>query len=92
MFECAACGACFLTAQHTTLSRGRSSARSRISHINSNNDEEVVRFDLTEDYSTETAMIFGELYKRGSEWKFRAIGQGFSGGLRTMANQFGVNV
>ena len=60
--------------------------------VDSTSKEEVVRFDLTEDYSTETAMIFGELYRRGSEWKFRALGQGFAGGLRVMANQFGINV
>ena len=42
--------------------------------------------------STETAMIFGELYKHGSEWKFRAIGQGFAGGLGPLAASFGVAV
>ena len=60
--------------------------------VDSISKEEVVRFDLTEDYSTETALIFGELYRRGAEWKFRAIGQGFAGGLRVMANQYGINV
>jgi tellurium resistance protein TerD len=60
--------------------------------VNSDNNEEVVRFDLSEDYSVETAMVFGELYRRGSEWKFKAIGQGYAGGLRAMALQFGVDV
>jgi tellurium resistance protein TerD len=60
--------------------------------VNRENNQEVVRFDLTEDYSTETAMIFGELYRHNNEWKFRAIGQGFSGGLRAMANNFGVTI
>ncbi|MBF0584785.1 MAG: TerD family protein [Magnetococcales bacterium] len=60
--------------------------------VNRGNDQEVVRFDLTEDYSTETAMIFGELYRNNNEWKFRAIGQGFSGGLRAMANNFGMTI
>lgn len=49
--------------------------------INDAGGSEIARYDLSEDSSTETAMIFGELYKNGSEWKFRAIGQGFAGGL-----------
>ncbi|CUU60400.1 tellurium resistance protein TerD [Parafrankia irregularis] len=53
---------------------------------------EVARYDLTEDASTETAMIFGELYRYGSEWKFRAVGQGYANGLRGIALDFGVNV
>ena len=53
---------------------------------------EIARYDLSEDSSTETAMIFGELYKNGSEWKFRAIGQGFAGGLGPLAASFGVAV
>jgi tellurium resistance protein TerD len=51
-----------------------------------------VKFDLGEDFSTETAVVFGEIYRHGSEWRFNAIGQGYSGGLRTMALQYGVNV
>ncbi|MFI8143920.1 TerD family protein [Acinetobacter sp. ABJ_C5_2] len=53
---------------------------------------EIARYDLSEDGSTETAMIFGELYKHGSEWKFRAIGQGFAGGLGPLAASYGVSV
>ncbi len=53
---------------------------------------EVARYDLTEDASTETAMIFGELYRRGPEWKFRAVGQGYATGLGGIARDFGVNV
>ncbi|MFC5722910.1 TerD family protein [Streptomyces gamaensis] len=53
---------------------------------------ELARYDLTEDASTETAMIFGELYRRGGEWKFRAVGQGYASGLRGIALDFGVNV
>ena len=53
---------------------------------------EIVRYDLAEDYSTETAMVFGELYRYNQEWKFRAVGQGYSGGLRTMCSQFGVHI
>lgn len=44
--------------------------------VNDNDDKELARYDLTEDASTETAMVFGELYRHGSEWKFRAVGQG----------------
>jgi tellurium resistance protein TerD len=52
---------------------------------------EVVRYDLAEDASTETAMIFAELYRNNGEWKFRAVGQGFAGGLKALANSFGMN-
>ncbi|HNN61456.1 MAG TPA: TerD family protein [Candidatus Obscuribacter sp.] len=60
--------------------------------VNLDNDIEIARFDLTEDYSTETAMIFGEIYRHNGEWKFKAVGQGFAGGLEAMCNQFGVAV
>ncbi|GAB2457278.1 TerD family protein [Jatrophihabitans fulvus] len=56
------------------------------------NNNEVARYDLTEDASNETAMIFGELYRNGAEWKFRAVGQGYSSGLAGIARDFGVNV
>lgn len=60
--------------------------------VNESNNEEVVRYDLSEDYSTETALVFGEFYRHNNSWKFKAIGQGFAGGLRPMALQYGVNV
>jgi len=60
--------------------------------VNPDGDIELVRFDLTEDYSSETAMIFGEVYRHAGEWKFRAVGQGFAGGLEAMCCQFGVAV
>ena len=53
---------------------------------------ELARFDLSEDASTETAMIFGEVYRRGPEWKFRAVGQGYASGLLGIVTEFGVNV
>jgi tellurium resistance protein TerD len=53
---------------------------------------EIARFDLTEDMSTETALVFGEIYRHGGEWKFRAVGQGFAGGLSALALSFGVEV
>lgn len=52
---------------------------------------ELARFDLSEDASTETAMVFGELYRRGQEWKFRAIGQGYASGLSGIVRDFGIN-
>ena len=60
--------------------------------VNDNGNSEIARYDLSEDGSTETAMIFGELYRHGGDWKFRAVGQGFSGGLGPLASSFGVNV
>jgi len=59
--------------------------------LDGNGDKELARYDLSEDSSTETAMIFGELYRAGAEWKFKAIGQGFKGGLGPLARSFGVN-
>jgi tellurium resistance protein TerD len=59
--------------------------------LNADGDKELARYDLSEDGSTETAMIFGELYRAGAEWKFKAIGQGFKGGLGPLARSFGVN-
>ncbi|MFD0274392.1 TerD family protein [Kitasatospora sp. NPDC127111] len=60
--------------------------------VNQANGQEIARYDLTEDASTETAMVFGELYRNGAEWKFRAIGQGYASGLRGIATDYGVNV
>ena len=60
--------------------------------VNAADGAELARYDLTEDASTETAMVFGELYRHGGEWKFRAIGQGYASGLRGIAQDFGVNV
>lgn len=67
-----------------------SSAYVRIVNKDSNN--EVTRYDLSEDASVETAMIFGEIYKHNGEWKFKAVGQGFSGGLGALARSFGISV
>ncbi|PSH11591.1 chemical-damaging agent resistance protein C [Yersinia pseudotuberculosis] len=60
--------------------------------VNEDNSAEIARFDLSEDASTETAMIFGELYRNNDEWKFKAVGQGFAGGLSALASQHGVSV
>jgi tellurium resistance protein TerD len=60
--------------------------------INQADGAELTRYDLSEDASNETAMIFGELYRNNGEWKFRAVGQGYSTGLAGIARDFGVNV
>ena len=60
--------------------------------LNADGQKEIARYDLSEDGSIETAMIFGEVYRSGAEWKFRAVGQGFKGGLGPLAKSFGVNV
>ncbi|HSP39566.1 MAG TPA: TerD family protein [Frankiaceae bacterium] len=60
--------------------------------LNQADNNELARYDLSEDASSETAMIFGEVYRRNGEWKFRAVGQGYASGLRGIAVDFGVNV
>lgn len=59
---------------------------------NEETGEEMLRYDLGEDFSIETAAVFGELYRNGSEWKFNAIGSGFQGGLAALCANFGVDV
>lgn len=58
--------------------------------VNQADNTEIARYDLSEDASTETAMVFGEVYRSGAEWKFRAVGQGYSAGLAGIARDFGV--
>ena len=60
--------------------------------LNKADGKEIARYDLSEDASTETAMVFGELYSHNGEWKFKAIGQGFAGGLAPLASSYGVNL
>ncbi|MBE7193999.1 MAG: TerD family protein [Gordonia polyisoprenivorans] len=60
--------------------------------VNRAGGAEIARYDLSEDASTETAMVFGELYRNGAEWKFRAVGQGYASGLAGIARDYGVNV
>lgn len=59
---------------------------------NEENGEEMLRYDLGEDFSIETAVVFGELYKNESEWKFNAIGSGYQGGLAALCGNYGVDV
>ena len=56
------------------------------------NGKELIRYDLGEDFSIETAVVVGELYRQAGEWKFNAIGSGFSGGINALCQNFGVNV
>ena len=60
--------------------------------VNRADDSEMVRYDLAEDATGETAMVFGELYRNGDEWGFRAVGQGYADGLHGVCLDFGVNV
>lgn len=60
--------------------------------VNEATNEELIRYDLGEDFSIETAVVIAELYRNGAEWKFNAIGSGFSGGLSALCSNFGVNI
>ena len=60
--------------------------------VNQAGEAEIARFDLTEDYSLETAMIFGEVYRHNDEWKFKAVGAGYEGGLAALCKVHGVNI
>ncbi|MGW3171028.1 TerD family protein [Streptomyces sp. NPDC001153] len=80
---------------HEADTRGQSFGQVGNAYIrvaNQAGGQEIARYDLSEDASTETAMVFGELYRYGGEWKFRAVGQGYASGLRGIAADFGVNV
>jgi tellurium resistance protein TerD len=85
----------FVVSIHEADSRGQSFGQVRnafIRVVNQADGVELARYDLSEDASTETAMIFGELYRHGDEWKFRATGQGYVTGLGGIAKDYGVNV
>ncbi|WP_339352357.1 TerD family protein [Acinetobacter beijerinckii] len=80
---------------HDAQTRGQNFgqiANAFIRVVNKDTNVEVVRFDLAEDYSTETAMVFGEVYRHNGEWKFKAVGQGYSGGLAAMCQQYGIQI
>ncbi|AYG84535.1 General stress protein 16U [Streptomyces hundungensis] len=80
---------------HDAQARGQNFGQVRNAYIrviNQSGGAELARYDLSEDASTETAMVFGELYRHGAEWKFRAVGQGYASGLAGIASDYGVNV
>lgn len=60
--------------------------------VNEENNEELIRYDLSEDYSIETALVVAELYRHNGEWKFSAIGSGFQGGLGALCANFGIDI
>lgn len=60
--------------------------------VDETSNKELIRYDLGEDFSVETAVVVGELYRNGGEWKFNAVGSGFSGGLAALGKNFGVNI
>lgn len=60
--------------------------------VNQDGGAELARYDLSEDFSTETALIFGEIYRNGAEWKFKAVGQGYAGGLAAVAREHGITL
>ncbi len=60
--------------------------------VNAASNEELIRYDLGEDFSIETAVVIAELYRHNGEWKFNAIGSGFEGGLEALCKNFGVNI
>lgn len=65
-------------------------SNSYIRIVNKDTNEEMIRYDLGEDYSTETSMVIGELYRHNGEWKFNAIGAGYAGGLQALCNGYGL--
>ncbi|MBI6550252.1 TerD family protein [Xenorhabdus lircayensis] len=84
----------FVVTIHDAQARHQSFGQVSGAFIRLANDDtqvEVARYDLTEDASTETAMLFGELYRHNTEWKFRAVGQGYAGGLASVCAQYGIN-
>jgi tellurium resistance protein TerD len=85
----------FTVSIYDAESRGQSFGQVRnafIRVVNQADSREITRYDLSEEASTETAMVFGEVYRSSNEWKFRAVGQGYSSGLRGIAQDYGVNV
>ncbi len=64
----------------------------KMANENDVNGEEVLRYDLAEDFSIETAIVVCELYRHNNEWKFNAVGAGYQGGLAALCRSFGVNV
>jgi tellurium resistance protein TerD len=64
-------------------------SKAYIRTVNGDDGVELARFDLSEDVSTETAMIFGEVYRNGADWKFKAVSQGFAGGLGPLVVSYG---
>lgn len=60
--------------------------------VNAENDEEILRFDLGEEFSTQQSVVFAEIYKSGGEWKFRAVGEGYNNELDGICRKYGIDV
>lgn len=85
----------FVVTIHDAEARGQNFGQvtnAFIRAVNADSNNEIARYDLSEDASVETAMIFGELYRHGTDWKFRATGQGYAGGLAAVAKDYGVSL
>lgn len=85
----------FVVTIHDAENRGQNFGQvtnAFIRAVNADSNNEIARYDLSEDASVETAMIFGELYRHGTDWKFRATGQGYAGGLAAVARDYGVQL
>lgn len=85
----------FTVTIHDAVSRRQNFGQVSNSYIrvlNNDNNEELVKYELGEDFSVETAIVVGEIYKHNGEWKFNALGSGFEGGLEALCNNFGINV
>jgi tellurium resistance protein TerD len=67
-------------------------SNSYIRVLDESSNTELIRYDLGEDYSIETAVVVGEIYRNGSEWKFNAVGAGYQGGLAALCSSFGIDV
>lgn len=59
--------------------------------VDADTGEELMRFDLSEDFSTETAIVVAEIYRHNGEWKFKAVGSGYNGGLAALCRQYGID-
>ena len=59
--------------------------------VDARNNQEMCRYNLSENYDNMTAMIFGEVYRNNGEWKFNAIGSGFQGGLAALCGHYGID-
>jgi tellurium resistance protein TerD len=85
----------FTVTIHEAVERGQNFGQITNSYIrilDANTNKEILKYELDEDYSTETAINFGELYKKGNEWRFKAVGNGFNNGLIDFCRNYGVNV
>ncbi|RBM23340.1 TerD family protein [Streptomyces sp. PT12] len=85
----------FAVSVYDAVNRGQNFGQVRNAYIrvlNQAGGAEIARYDLSEDAATETAMVFGELYRNGADWKFRAVGQGYASGLEGIARDFGVAI